>query len=102
MQTAGNLIVLFVEFSAGMETCQNELQSAYMFRRMHVDRNSASIIDNTANVVFFERNSDCVAVSRHSLVDAVVNNFVHKMMETIRTSGTDIHTWAFTYCLKTF
>src|SRR5574344_1280950 len=102
MQTAGNLVVLFVEFTTGMKPGQNKLKGAYVFSRMHADRNTTSVINNTANVTFFERNSNSVAVAGHCFINTVINNLIYKVMKSVWTRRTDIHTRTFTNCFQSF
>ena len=63
-----------------------------MLGRVHVNRNTASVILNTADVVFFKSHGNSVAVSGHGFVYTVVNNLINKMMQSIWTGGTYIHT----------
>ena len=45
---------------------------------------------------------DIGTIARKGFVDGVIDNFINKVMETLRAGGADIHTGSFSYCFKSF
>ena len=101
VQTAGNLISAAAEFTAGVEDHKYDLQSGTVFLRVETGGNAATVILHGHASVFVDGQSDGVAPSGHSLVDGIVHDFVHQMVQTAGTGSTDIHTGTFSYCIKT-
>src|SRR5688572_25282340 len=58
---------------------------------MHVGRNTAPVIDNGDGVVDVDGDADLVAVSGERLVDRVVDDFVHEVMQPRRARRPDVH-----------
>ena len=100
VQAAGNLIALAAEFTARMEDGKNDLDRRDLLFRMLVDRNATAVVDNRNGVVFVNRDIDFGAIAGKSLVDGVVHDLIHKVMQTTRTRRTDIHAGAHTNSLK--
>ena len=100
VQTAGNFIALAAEFTASMKDGENDLDRRNFLFRMLVDRNSAAVVDNRDGIVFVNRDIDFGAIAGKGLVDGVVHNLIHKVMQTTRTRRTDIHAGAHTHGLK--
>ena len=73
-----------------------------MFRRVNVNRNSASVVLYAANVVFFQGDRDCVAKTGHRFVDGVVNDFVNQVVKAVWSGGTNVHAWALSDSLQSF
>ena len=63
-----------------------------MLGRVHVNRNTASVILNTTDIIPFQGNGNRIAVSSHGFIDTVINNLIHKMMKSVWSCRTDIHT----------
>ena len=71
-----------------------------MLGGMYVNRNSTSIILNAADVILLESDGNRVAVTGHGLINTVVHYLVHKMVQPIRSGGTNIHTRTLSDSLK--
>ena len=82
MQTAGDLVVVFVELAAGMEHSEHNLERALVFLFVHVDRDATSVVDDGDGIVGVDGYADRIAISGKSLVDRIVDNLIYKMMET--------------------
>ena len=100
VQTAGNLIALAAEFTASMKDGENDLDRGDFLFRMLVDRDAAAVVDNRDGIVFVNRDIDFGAIAGKGLVDGVVHNLIHKVVQTTRTRRTDIHAGAHTHGFK--
>src|SRR5688572_11490541 len=58
---------------------------------MHPGRNAAAVIHNRDTAVDVDRHLDGLTESRHTLIDAVVDDLVHEMMEAVHTGAADVH-----------
>ena len=102
VQTAGDLISAAAELTAGVEDHKYDLQSGAVLLRIEAGGNAAAVILYGHASVLVDGQSDGVTPSGHSLVDGVIHDFVHQVVQTAGTGSTDIHTGTFSYCIKTF
>jgi len=100
VQAAGNLIALAAEFTASMKDGENNLDRGDFLFRMLVDRDAAAVVDNRDGIVLMNRDIDFGAIAGKGLVDGVVHNLIHKVVQTTRTRRTDIHAGAHTHGFK--
>ena len=63
VQTAGYFVRAFVEFTAGMQYGENNLQCRLVFFFVHIDRNTATVIHYRNRVVFVDIYFDVRSVS---------------------------------------
>ena len=83
-----------------MKDGENDLDRRNFLFRMFVDRNSAAVVDNRDGIVFVNRDIDFGAIAGKGLVDGVVHNLIHKVVQTTRTRRTDIHAGAHTHSFE--
>ena len=69
---------------------------------MDTDGNSSAVVRYTDNVIRKKFHVNICAITCQCFVDGVIDNFVNKVMKTLWTGGTDIHTGSFSYCFKSF
>ena len=69
---------------------------------MFIDGNTTTIIGNTDRVILAYNHLDIVAVARKSLIDRVINDFRHQMVQTLDMGVTNIHGRTLAYGFKTF
>ena len=96
MQTTGNFIRPFIEFTTGMQYRQNHFKSRFMLFLVHIDRNTATVIDNPDRIIFVDIYLDMSGISGKSFVDRVIDNLIHQVMQPFYTDIADIHGRAFT------
>jgi hypothetical protein len=60
-------------------------------RRVRIDRDTTTVVVDTAPTVGQNRHSDAVAEPGHRLVDGVVDHLPDEVMETGQTGGSDVH-----------
>ncbi len=102
VQAAGDLIAVAAEFTARMQYGQNDFQCRNAHLRMDADRNAASVVAHRDDAVRLKRDLDVGAVARERLVDGVVDNFVHQMVQTARGGRADVHARPLSDSLQTF
>ena len=95
MQTAGDLVASAAELTAGMQHGEHHFQSAFAGLLLHVHGNTAAVIRHGDNITGLDDHVDFRAVACQRLVNGVVHDFVHQMMQTGAGRGADIHTRTF-------
>ena len=80
-----------VEFASGMDFGQDYFERGDAAVFVQVDRDPPSIIGNRDRTVGVQRHMDIPAVAGHCLVDRIINDFVHKVVEAPRRRVADIH-----------
>ena len=83
-----------------MKAGENDLDRGDFLFRMLVDRDAAAVVDNRDGIVLMNRDIDFGAIAGKGLVDGVVHNLIHKVVQTTRTRRTDIHAGAHTHGFK--
>src|SRR3954447_7448506 len=68
---------------------------------MRVDRNSTSVVNDAAATVLQQRDVDPGGVAGHRLVDGVVDDLVHEVVEAVETGAPDVHPGALPDGLQT-
>ena len=69
---------------------------------MHIDGDSAPVVDDGDAVVLMDRHIHMVAISGQRLVDGIVHNLIDEMMKSAFGRAADIHAGTHTDGLKTF
>src|SRR5207248_3631805 len=59
--------------------------------RMGIDGNAPPVVDDATATVAQERDVDARSMTGHGLVDGVVDDIVHEVVETVETGGPDVH-----------
>src|SRR5262249_32897217 len=101
VQTAGNLVALVVELSACVQHREHNFRrrlSAFVL----VNGNTAAVVDNGDRSVGVNGDIHLVGEAGQRLVNGVVDDFVHEVMQPGRTSRPDVHGWTFPYSLEPF
>jgi len=100
MKSAGNLVGIIIEFSAGMKLGHDNFHRRHPFSFMNTDRNAATVVHHTDAVVLVNNDLDGVADSGHGFIDAVVHNLVDQVMKPFEVHVSDIHGGSFSNSLK--
>ena len=82
MKTTGDFISSATKLSACMKHRKDNLQSRFTGLFLGVYGNAASIVTDADNVSRFNGDFYMGTVSRQSLINRVIYNFVDKMMQT--------------------
>ena len=71
-----------------MQFSEHQLHGRNLFRRMHTDRNAASVVGHTHRTVAMHGHVNAGGVTAEGLVGSVVDRFLHDMR---RIGGPRIH-----------
>ena len=99
MQTTGNSVGLGVKLAAGVQLSHNHLHRRHA-RRVHFDRNTTAVIADLNAAVFQQSDLNIGGVTRHRLVDGVVYNLPHQVVQATLTSRANVHTRPLTHGLE--
>jgi hypothetical protein len=69
---------------------------------MEIDGDPPPVVGYLDHIPLFDNDLDVGTVSGKGFVDAVVYEFVYKVMQAVRPGGADIHAWSFPNCLQPF
>ena len=94
VQAAGDLVSAAAEFAARVQFGQNELDRGDPLFVMDARGDAAAVVQHGAGAVLVDGNADGVAVAGQSLVDGVVDDLLHKVMQAALVRRTDIHAGA--------
>ena len=99
VQTTGHFIRILVELTTGVEHRHNDFQRTLVLLRMHVYRNTTTVILNGDGVVLIDMNGYLVAESRERLINRVIDYLINKMVQTLLRYIANIHRRSFTHRL---
>ncbi len=100
VQTARDGIPAAAELSAGVQHGQHDLDGRLALGLVHVDRDAATVVDDAHRAVRQDRDDDRVAVAGERLVDGVVDDLVHEVVQTARSGRADVHAGALAHRLE--
>jgi len=100
VEAAGDLVRVLVELSAGVELGQHHLEGADALLGMDVDGDAASVVVDPDHVALLDGHLHFGAVPGEGLVDRVVDDLVHQVVESVGTGGPDIHAGPQPDCLQ--
>ena len=102
VQSTGNLITLLVELPARVKRRHDYFHGRSAVLRMYVRRYSSSVIAHGCRSVAVDSHFYVLADAGHRLVDAVVEYFVDKVMQTPVVCASYVHAGSLPHCLETF
>ena len=102
VQTAGNLVAVFAELTAGVEHREDHLEGGAFLLFVHARRDAAAVIFDGDGIVFVDGNQDVVAETGEGFVDGVVHDFIDEVMETTVADVADVHGRAFADGFESF
>ncbi len=91
VQAAGDLVAPAAKLTARVEDGKHDLQRGKSGLGLYVHRDAAAVVGDGNDVALFDDHIDLIAVTGQSLVDGIVYDLIHQMMETGGRGGTDIH-----------
>ncbi len=96
VESAAHFVAALVpaEFSAGVQRRENHFERRLFGCGMHIHRNAAAVIFHAHRTVILQRARNDVCVAGHRLVDTVIHDLVHEMVESPDIGGTDVHAGA--------
>lgn len=102
VQAAGDRVPAAAELAAGMQLRHDRLHAGDAFARHFVDRDATAVVDDADAVVGQNRHLDVRGVAGERLVDRIVDDLVHQVVQAARAGGADVHARADAHCLKAF
>ena len=101
MQAAGHLVGVVIEFAARMQHRHDHFRCASLLLGVQIDGNATPVIGDADGAIGVDGDVDCRAESRQGLVDGVIDDLEHHVMQSGAVIGvTDVHSRSFAYCLK--
>ena len=100
MKAAGNLVAPAAELAAGVEHGVNHLQGRPPGLGLDVHGDAAPVVGNGDGVAFVDGHGDVRAVPGQGLVNGVVHDLVHQVVQTRGGSRADVHTRPLAYGLQ--
>ena len=92
VQAARDLVALTAELPARVQHGHDDLgRGLALVLRVVVDRHAASVVGHATAAVGEQGHVDARAVTRHRLVDGVVDDLVDQVVEARRAGGSDVH-----------
>jgi hypothetical protein len=102
VEAAGNFIGGIVELSTGVKSRQNHLGCGAFLDEMKIDWNATSIIDDGDTRILVNDNRNFGTKAADRFVDRVVYDLIDEMVQTLGTSGPDVHCRAFSNWIEAF
>src|SRR5690606_24722163 len=102
VETAGHLVGVVIELTAGMQHGHDDFSSRHAFL-VDIDRNAPAVVAHTDRLIYVDSDADVAAVASQRLVDRVVDNFEHPVLQTgsiVRI--TDIHAGPLAHRIEAF
>ena len=91
VQAAGHLVALAAELAAGMQDGEDDLHRGDLLLGVLVHGDAAPVVVDRDGVVGVDPHLDGVAVAGERLVDCVVHDLVHQVMQAAWARRADVH-----------
>ena len=91
VKTAGHLVTVLVELTAGVEHRKNNLKGASVLFFVHTRRDASAVIPYADGIIFKDLDVHVCAVAGHCLVYTVVYHLIHQMVKAALPNVTDVH-----------
>ena len=100
VQATRHLVGVVVELPASVELRQHHLDRGHTLSGVHVRRDATTIVLDGDRPIDVHVDPHLGAVTSQGLVDGVVDNLVHHVVQTTGLGVADVHTRALANCLK--
>ena len=91
MQTAGDRVAAAAELAARVQHGQHDLDGRLALGGDDAHRDAAAVVDDADAAVGEDRDVDGVRVTGQRLVDGVVDDLVHQVVQAALTGRADVH-----------
>ena len=91
VQAAGDLVASAAELAAGVQHREDDLQRALAGLLLDIHGNAAAVVGDADDVPRLDNDLDMRAVAGQRLVDGVVHDLIHQMVQSRGRGGADIH-----------
>lgn len=92
VQTAGDRVAAAAELAARVQHGQHDLEGRLALGGDNAHRDASAVVGDPHATVGQDRHVDGVRVAGQRLVDRVVDDLVHEVVQTALTGGADVHT----------
>ena len=101
VETAGYLVTAAAELAAGMQNGINHFQSRLAGLGLNIHRDTTAIVHNGDGIALVDDDLDLRTVAGQRLIDGVIHDLIHQMVQTAGRRGADVHTWALAHRFQT-
>ena len=91
VQAAGHLVAPAAEFAAGVQHGEDDLQRALAGLLLNIHGDAAAVVGHANDVPLFDDDLDMGAVAGQRLVDGVIHDLIHQMVQARGRGGADVH-----------
>ena len=91
VETAGDLVPGSTELAAGVEDRVHDLEGGLAGLLLDVDRDAAAVVGDSDLVVLVDPQVDAVTCAVHRLIDRVVEDLAHEVMQAPQVGRADVH-----------
>ena len=102
VQAAGDLVGTLLELAAGVQNGHHDVDGGDAGRLVHLDGDAAAIVADLDATVLEQAHIDLFGESRHRLVDGVIDDLPHQMVQAPLSGRADVHAGTFANGLETF
>ena len=104
MQAAGmEVVVPLAKLRSGVQRGEDQLKRRPFVLGMQIDRNPPAIVRHRDRIaVFVQRDRDVIGKAIDVLIDGIVHNFPHQMVQSLAVDAADIHRRPFADRLEAF
>ena len=102
MQSTRNLIRLASKFCASMKCSHNSFKRGFFCLRMFIHWNTTAVITHLDFIVCQEAEINSMRITRHCFVERVIHNLPNKMVQTVRTGRSNVHSWTLSDRIQSF
>ena len=100
VEAAGHLIAAAAEFSSRVQDGENYLQGGPPGLGLDVYWDAAAVVGDGDGVAGIDGDGDVGAVARQGLVDGVVHDLIHQVVQARFAGGADVHAGALAHRLQ--
>ena len=91
VQAARDGVTAATELAAGVEDRHDDLDGGLVLGGVLVDGDASAVVDDLDAAVCLDRDLDVVGVAGQGLVDGVVDDLVHQVVQAAFAGGSDVH-----------
>ena len=91
VETTGNLVTVFVEFTTGTDFGHDHLKGRDALLFVDADGNATAVVFYANAVGFGDGDVDCVAMPGQRLVNGVVNDLIHQVVQAANAHISNVH-----------
>ena len=91
MQARRDLVAAAAKFAARVQHSIDDRHGGQARLVLNADRNAAAVVGDVDDVAGLYDDVDAVAEPRERLIDGVVDNLIHEVMQPAHTGRADIH-----------